>query len=416
MKNKIGQILFIVITIAICSASIAQSLMWQKLAHPDSLQVNGVSFAANGTKVASATNCHPAVIRLYDAPNGNITWDYTVGGGLMCMMGVGISSNSQYLATVEEWGNLLIFDYTQNPPDSIATINMASNYAYSMCFSPNSNKIAAGCTSGKLKVFEIPGGHMSLNISAHSSAVNTVTYSHNNLQIASGGADHHIKVWDTLGTLIQTLNGHTGAITSLKYLPGDSILVSSSKDNTIKIWNVSTGALINTITVSGADVNAIDVSPNGNFVITVSADNAIRIWNLTNYLLLSTFGDASLGQPLCVSWSPVNDQAIVGTSMGMVAMYDISSSLTAVEDINKRPQITVYPNPCSEFVYIDLSANSVKTIELYDLMGKRIFFKNQILDRTGLFTLNMKDYRKGTYILRIVDAGNKITVKKLIKE
>lgn len=85
----------------------AQTLIWAKDGHPDGLQVNSVAFSPNGAYILSGTNCHPAKIRLYNTSDGSLNWDYTVSSSLECMMGVGMSANSQFLASAEETGSVV---------------------------------------------------------------------------------------------------------------------------------------------------------------------------------------------------------------------------------------------------------------------------------------------------------------------
>lgn len=110
----------------------AQTLLWTQVANPDSLQVNGVDFSIDGSKVLSATECHPAHIRLFDTNTGSLVWNYTVPGNLMCMMGANFSANGTYFATVEEMGNILLFDQSQNPPVLTSTIDIPFRQVLSM--------------------------------------------------------------------------------------------------------------------------------------------------------------------------------------------------------------------------------------------------------------------------------------------
>jgi WD40 repeat protein len=236
--------------IGMATTSVAQQLEWTALANPDSLQVNAVAFSTDNAKVVSATNCHPAHIRLYNTANGNQTWDYQVPNNLMCQMGIGFSSDGKYLASVEEMGNVIIFDYSVPVPDSVNTISMGTNYAFSIDFAPNAQKFAAGGSNGKLQTYHVNTGVLDININAHSSWVTAVCYASNNSWIASGGNDNKIKIWDTMGNLLFTLNGHSDDITSLRFSPDNARLFSSSLDNTVKVWNTSTGSLIHTIVVS----------------------------------------------------------------------------------------------------------------------------------------------------------------------
>ena len=109
----------------------AQTVDWTKKANPVLNQINSVAFSSNGQKVLSGTNCHPASIRIFDVTSGTMNWDYTVGSSYMCIMGVTFSSNTNYIAAIEEFGNIFIFDNTGALPVIIDTINTGTSYGFS---------------------------------------------------------------------------------------------------------------------------------------------------------------------------------------------------------------------------------------------------------------------------------------------
>ena len=68
-----------------------------------------------------------------------------------------------------------------------------------------------------------------------------------NGNIASGGEDKAIRVWDiNTKENINTLIGHTSSVISLALLP-NGLLVSGSSDSTIKVWDYSTSSLLQTL-------------------------------------------------------------------------------------------------------------------------------------------------------------------------
>lgn len=346
----------------------AQNLLWTALANPDSLQVNGVGFSVNNAQVLSGTNCHPAHIRLYSAVNGLQEWDYTVPGNLMCQMGVSFSSDGKYFASVEEMGNIILFDYTQAVPDSIMAIAMGTSYAFAIAFSPNANKMLVGASNGKLQTYAAASGAQDLNIVAHSSWVTAVTYSPDNLLIASGGNDNLVKIWDTSGLLKHTLTGHTNDICSVKFSADNSKLFSASHDKRINVWDVATGALVHTIN-TGALINAMDMTDDGKVLAIVSADKWIRLYNTTSYNCVDSFVQAHGVIPLCVDFSGDNHYLVTGTSNGLVTNYDVSK-FTDVKDVLAKDRLLVYPNPFYDVLNIE-SVRAYSTMELYDLNGRK---------------------------------------------
>lgn len=82
---------------------------------------------------------------------------------------------------------------------------------------------------------------------------------------------------------------------------------------------------------------------------------------------------------------------------------------TGINEMSSNRQIGFYPNPVTDgFLNISTSAKSLKQIEIYDIVGKKVFNETTISDR-----INVSDLKAGIYILK-VDADNRSTSSKLI--
>lgn len=411
MKNKyhFGAIILLISFSKLSS----QNLLWTQLAHPDSLQVNGVSFSVDGSQVLSGSNCHPSYLRMYHISDGTINWEFNAGAGLMCMMGVGFSSDGKYLASIEEFGNLLLFDLTQGTPTLLPAIVLGTDYAFSLAFSPNSEKIAVGGSNGKLKTYKVADSSPELSINAHTSWVTAVTYSPDNALIATGGSDNRVKLWNADGTLLFTLTGHSDDITSVEFTPDNARLVSSSKDNKLKIWNVVDGSLIQTIVVSNADVNACDISPDGSMVAAVSEDKQIRIWDMADFDLLQSFEQQHNARPLCVAWSPDGNSLATGTTNGLVTLYDVSL-VSGTEDALGQ-QLEIFPNPFRESITIKSEEGAIRFIEVMDVKGS-VLLRQQYSGIQGSYEVDASQLQgSGAFFLKIETTDGQVWVEKLVK-
>jgi WD40 repeat protein len=75
----------------------------------------------------------------------------------------------------------------------------------------------------------------------HGSDVFCVAFSPDGKTLASGSADHTIKLWDVASGKVQaTFSGHTDQVRSLAFSPDGRTLASGSWDRTIKLWDLRT--------------------------------------------------------------------------------------------------------------------------------------------------------------------------------
>ncbi|MFM2097323.1 MAG: Chromosome partition protein Smc, partial [Planctomycetota bacterium] len=109
-------------------------------------------------------------------------------------------------------------------------------------------------------------------------------------QIAVGGADNVIRLWDTAAVTaspkpaepvkpLKELPGHTGPVTTLAAAGVNGAeLISGSQDGSVRIWNVAGGNVVRQM-AHGGPVESLAVQADGQRVVSVSANNTSKTWN-----------------------------------------------------------------------------------------------------------------------------------------
>ena len=95
-----------------------------------------------------------------------------------------------------------------------------------------------------------------------------------------------------------------------------------------------------------------------------------------------------------------------------VALDDLSWTCFSVlsADENAKDNFSFFPNPVKSKLHISLKSDIQTSIEIYDILGKRVMNKS-ILNSS---VLNVHDFKPGVYLLRI-SQNDKIITKRLIK-
>ena len=105
---------------------------------------------------------------------------------------------------------------------------------------------------------------------------------------------------------------------------------------------------------------------------------------------------------------------LIITSFSALAQTAKNSGVAdQVKTENTLDKVQIYPNPVTNGkIYINVETNSVKNIELCDMLGKRILSA----EMNGYQKeLNVSNLKAGVYILKLSEKNNNVTRKIVIK-
>ncbi len=155
-------------------------------------------------------------------------------------------------------------------------------------WSPNGNILASGSQDEKAVALWDKDFQLQQKYSTGPNYAFDISWSHSRKIIAVGFQDKTIKVFDsdTLNVII-SLEGHTKEIVSVSFSANDLILASKSKDGTIQLWRTDNWAPIITFKELGANNwSGLAFHPLSLKLATLSKNNFIRIWELDKAMLL----------------------------------------------------------------------------------------------------------------------------------
>ncbi len=144
----------------------------------------------------------------------------------------------------------------------------------------------------------------------HRGPVYVARFSPSGLQVATGGYDRRVLLWDPravepvdLGRRLQGLAdrkvpyrqllGHKAAVRALAFTPDGLSLASGGEDNRLCVWDLGTGALRKTLRGHASGVRSCEYSPRGYLLLSGGQDAQIKLWEPETYAPYQVLGDGS---------------------------------------------------------------------------------------------------------------------------
>lgn len=251
---------------------------------------------------------------------------------------------------------------------NIYTLSISQEKISSVAINATGEWIAFGATKlGQLLVWEWQSESYVLKQQGHYFDMNTLSYSADGQNIATGGDDGKVKVWNTTsGFCFVTFTEHSSAVSAVEFVKQGQVLFSASLDGTVRafdlvryrnfrtftsptpvqfsalavdpsgevvaagskdsfevfMWSVQTGKLLDVLTGHEGPISALAFSPTGNLLASASWDRSVRLWNV--------FGRSRAVEPLALSsdvlalaFRPDGHELVASTLDGQVAFWDV---------------------------------------------------------------------------------------------
>jgi len=209
----------------------------------------------------------------------------------------------------------------------------------------------------------LSGRMSSITLGGHAAGVRAVTFSPDDLYIASASNDLTIRIWRNGGKAealplpaadnsnkdissqimsdICELTGHTDWVHSVSVSPDGTFIVSSSSDRSIRIWDIQTGKeRLPPLHGHTGRVYSVTISPDGRLVASGSEDKSVRLWDVQT--------GVAVGQPMQGHSDFVN--AVVFSPDALWLASGSADKTVRIWDVATRRSLDLSPLECRNLV------------------------------------------------------------------
>lgn len=105
-----------------------------------------------------------------------------------------------------------------------------------------------------------------------------------------------------------------------------------------------------------------------------------------------------------------------GLGASVIMMDALSVKLydgLGIDDVEASSLLSVYPNPASDYVKIESGDNFIRSVEIFNIVGKRMYFQ-EYADAVINPNIPLAGYEKGNYLVKVQLGSGEVIVKKLI--
>lgn len=121
----------------------------------------------------------------------------------------------------------------------------------------------------------------------------------------------------------------------------------------------------------------------------------------------------STAQPLAAGSRTIDGNGIVNAYSAVLCAQELAGNVGICDKLSLRNQISVYPNPAQELLYVTCDEGEIKTIEILDVAGRLVAVENTPKTET-IFSIST--LTNGLYLLRFTCSNKEIIFKKFIKQ
>ena len=121
----------------------------------------------------------------------------------------------------------------------------------------------------------------------------------------------------------------------------------------------------------------------------------------------------STAQPLAPGSNQIGGNGIINAYSAVLCAQELAGNVGICDKLTLTNQISVYPNPAQDILYVVSEEGEVKKIEILDVAGRCVVTEQMPKSET---ILSISNLTSGLYLLKFTCSNNEIIIKKFIKQ
>jgi U3 small nucleolar RNA-associated protein 13 len=206
---------------------------------------------------------------------------------------VEISETTNTLVTELEGSIKLVQWDSQTSVDSLVPENEEEEQqsVSTFCLSPNGKEIVVATTRFSIAHWHVDSKQCQRTIKAHRMPILAMDFDPSSTLVATGSADHTVKVWDILkGYCTHSFTTHSDIVKVVRFHPDQDklTLFSSSDDNSICMYDLRSSQCVAQFRDHVSLPSCLTLTSDGGILVSSGRDKVLNCYDLRTHGLLKT--------------------------------------------------------------------------------------------------------------------------------
>jgi WD40 repeat protein/transcriptional regulator with XRE-family HTH domain len=189
---------------------------------------------------------------------------------------VALSQDGSYLAAGTTSGELRIWRVADRAPVLAVRAHVGMIWDLAL----GSSVIATAGQDGAARLWDLETVRLRATLEGHEGGVRSIALSRDGPLVATGGQDGTVRLWDVgSGRSLTTLQGHAGLVQGVALSADGHLVASGGLDGTSRLWDAGRGRLLATLRGHAGEVTSVALDADGRLLASGGVDRTIRLWD-----------------------------------------------------------------------------------------------------------------------------------------